>query len=71
MMAPQFSALNRHQVMHGESVNYGSEINSLKALSPLNYVAVVLQEATRHGQAPRNDAAATPSSAPEPPGEST
>jgi hypothetical protein len=28
-----FSKLNRHAVMHGEDTNYGTEINSLKALS--------------------------------------
>ena len=28
-----FPALNRHQVMHGESSDYGTEINSLKAFS--------------------------------------
>jgi hypothetical protein len=26
-----FTALNRHQVMHGERSEYGTEINSLKA----------------------------------------
>jgi len=30
-----FTALNRHQVMHGESSDYGTEINSLKAFSLL------------------------------------
>ncbi len=28
-----FTALNRHQVMHGKSSDYGTEINSLKAFS--------------------------------------
>ena len=28
-----FTALNRHQVLHGESSDYGTEINSLKAFS--------------------------------------
>ena len=28
-----FTALNRHQVMHGESSDYGTELNSLKAFS--------------------------------------
>lgn len=37
-----FNDLNRHQVLHGESTAYGSEINSLKAISLLNYVAQVL-----------------------------
>jgi len=38
-----FHDLNRHQVLHGESVDYGTEINSLKAISLLNYVADVLK----------------------------
>jgi hypothetical protein len=38
-----FNELNRHQVMHGESLDYGTEINSLKSISLLNYVAQVLR----------------------------
>jgi len=38
-----FSKLNRHMVLHGESVDYGSKINSLKAISLINYVAHVLK----------------------------
>ena len=30
-----FGALNQHQVLHGESVNYATEENSLKAISLL------------------------------------
>jgi len=37
-----FSALNRNMVMHGESLDYGTKTNSLKAISLLNYVAHVL-----------------------------
>lgn len=37
-----FDGLNRHQVLHGEVLNYGTEINSLKAISLLNYVSQVL-----------------------------
>ena len=37
-----FSELNRHQVLHGEVTNYGTEENSLKAISLLNYCAFVL-----------------------------
>jgi hypothetical protein len=33
-----FTALNRHQVMHGESWNYGTEVNSLKAFSFLVHI---------------------------------
>jgi hypothetical protein len=36
-------ALNRHAVLHGESVDYGTVPNSLKALSLLSYVADVLR----------------------------
>lgn len=38
-----FNELNRHQVMHGESWDYGTEINGLKSISLLNYVAQVLR----------------------------
>lgn len=34
--------LNRHAVMHGESLDYDTKENSLRALSLLNYVAVAL-----------------------------
>ena len=34
-----FTALNRHMVLHGESLDYGSKINSLKTVSLVNYVA--------------------------------
>ena len=37
-----FNALNRHQVLHGEISDYGSEINSLKAISFLNHIASVV-----------------------------
>ncbi|WP_332859352.1 hypothetical protein [Janthinobacterium svalbardensis] len=37
-----FTGLNRHQVLHGECSNYGSEINSLKALSFLTFVGLHL-----------------------------
>jgi hypothetical protein len=37
-----WTALNRHMVLHGESLNYGTETNSLKAISLLNYVACML-----------------------------
>jgi hypothetical protein len=39
-----FVGLNRHQVLHGESLSYGSEANSLKAISLLNYVSHVLNK---------------------------
>jgi hypothetical protein len=37
--APGDRSLNRHAVLHGEASDYGTKINSLKALSLLNYVA--------------------------------
>jgi hypothetical protein len=33
------SVLNRHSVMHGESLDYGNRTNSFKAVSLLNFVA--------------------------------
>lgn len=36
------TGLNRHAVMHGESLDYDTKENSLRALSLLNYVAVAL-----------------------------
>lgn len=40
----EFSNLNRHQVMHGETSDYGTEENSLKAMSLLSYCAFVLRK---------------------------
>jgi hypothetical protein len=37
-----FSSLNRHMVLHGESLDYGNRTNSLKAISLINYVSYVL-----------------------------
>lgn len=34
-----FNGLNRHMVLHGESLDYGSKINGLKAISLVNYVS--------------------------------
>jgi len=45
-----FNDLNRHQVLHGESTTYGSEINSLKEISLLNYVAQVLVKSADEGK---------------------
>lgn len=39
-----FEGLNRHMVMHGESLEYGTKINSLKCISLLSYAAWVLKE---------------------------
>ena len=37
-----FTELNRHMVLHGESLDYGTKTNSLKAISLINYVAQML-----------------------------
>ncbi|MGY6517208.1 MAG: hypothetical protein ACXIUZ_00635 [Lysobacteraceae bacterium] len=39
---PDFVGLNRHAVLHGTDLNYGTEENSLKALSVLNFLALML-----------------------------
>jgi len=39
---PAWNELNRHQVLHGESVDYGTRLNSLKAISLLNYLVSFL-----------------------------
>ena len=49
---PGFFELNRHQVLHGESVNYGTETNSLKAISFLGYLSFILRRRGRRGIAP-------------------
>jgi hypothetical protein len=38
-----FMGLNRHAVLHGESVDYGTKENGLRAISLLNYVSQSLQ----------------------------
>ncbi|MBI5138939.1 MAG: hypothetical protein HZA95_04045 [Candidatus Vogelbacteria bacterium] len=38
------NVLNRHEILHGTSVDYGTEVNSLKAISLLYYVASVLRK---------------------------
>jgi hypothetical protein len=40
-----FDALNRHMVLHGEDLNYGSKRNGLKAISLINFVAHVVPPA--------------------------
>lgn len=37
-----FTQLNRHMIMHGEAIDYGSRLNSLKALSLVNHIADAL-----------------------------
>lgn len=41
---PNSQELNRHAVMHGESLTYGTQINGLKAISLLNYLVAVLRD---------------------------
>lgn len=38
-----FNLLNRHMVLHGESLDYGSRVNGLKAISLVNYVSQALE----------------------------
>ena len=38
-----FSGLNRHQVMHGEVADYGTEIGSLQAMALLNFCSFILK----------------------------
>lgn len=51
-----FTALNRHQVMHGESWNYGTELNSLKAFSFLAFVGTHLPAVLEHERSNIDDA---------------
>lgn len=39
-----YSGLNRHTVLHGESLDYATEVNSLKAFSLLSYMASLLEQ---------------------------
>jgi hypothetical protein len=39
--------LNRHQIMHGTSTDYGTEINSLKVISLLKYISDLLTDLDR------------------------
>jgi hypothetical protein len=34
-------SLNRHQVLHGETINYGNKLNSYKTISLLSYVSLI------------------------------
>lgn len=38
-----FNGLNRHMVLHGESIDYGTKENGLRAISLLNYISQSLQ----------------------------
>lgn len=44
-LPPDFNGLNRHEVLHGSSVRYATEINSLRALSVLTHASLALRSA--------------------------
>jgi hypothetical protein len=47
-----FAGLNRHMVLHGEALDYGTKANSLRAISLINYIGGALKsEADRRGDA--------------------
>lgn len=46
-----YNGLNRHMVLHGESLDYATEENSLKAFSLLSYIASLLPERRIENQA--------------------
>ena len=48
---PDFSQLNRHQVLHGEATDYGTEVNSLKAISFIRFCGFVLSDMTEDTEA--------------------
>lgn len=47
-----FDELNRHMVLHGESLDYGTRLNGLKAVSLINYVGQVLRDEPHTGPNP-------------------
>ena len=51
-----FTGLNRHMVLHGESLGYGTKENGLRAISLLNYMSQSLQ---RELSAPDDNATGT------------
>lgn len=57
--ATSWRDLNRHLVLHGESVDYGTLENSLKAISLLNYVASFLKDIQRTAQNAHIDESST------------
>ncbi|MDH5824216.1 hypothetical protein QFW77_14640 [Luteimonas sp. RD2P54] len=44
LLPPGFHGLNRHAVLHGIDPNYGTEINSLRAVSILNLASYLVSE---------------------------
>mgnify|MGYP003602225199 CR=1 FL=1 len=51
-----FTALNRHQVMHGERSDYGSEQNSLKSFSLLVFIGLHLRSVDQEAALREHDA---------------
>jgi len=49
---------NRHEVLHGISVDYGSKINSLKAISMLGHIATIVYDVVREYRAVLESASA-------------
>ena len=47
-----FAGFNRHQVLHGESVSYGTEENSLKAISFLSFINTLSEDLPLPATAP-------------------
>ena len=43
---PGFSGLNRHQVLHGESLDYGTRTNSFQAMAFLEYCGMILPDSS-------------------------
>jgi hypothetical protein len=43
-----FDGLNRHAVLHGTDPNYGTEVNSLRAVSVLNLASYLLTAFTHN-----------------------
>lgn len=39
-----FNQLNRHQIIHGEVINYNNELNSLKAISLLTFISYLFSK---------------------------
>lgn len=61
---PGFTGLNRHMVIHGESVDYGTKENGLRAISLLNYISQSLQRELREPDAPMAEAERPPQQSP-------
>lgn len=45
---PGYNVLNRHEIMHGIDKNYGSEVNSLKAIAQLDYLRCIQETLKDH-----------------------